>query len=142
MLRSKNLSILTSILITLHGVLALEDAVSIATSVAGGEPATLNLGGGITSSSNGEATETAIVAASSTTTGNGEAVITTAPAGDLSTVSIDAAPGYQIAGSCVKDCLFGELEGEPDGLMLPLELGCYRSLPFPPKSIPHSRQKG
>jgi hypothetical protein len=115
--RSKNLSILISTLITLHGVLASEADVSFATAV-GGKPATLNLGGGATSSSNGEVTETAIGVASSTATGNGEAVITTAPAGDLATVSIGAAPGYQVSLFHARLSLSRELSSWAPGLHL------------------------
>jgi hypothetical protein len=113
------LSLLISSLPTLNGVLA--DVTSAAT--AHGVGATLNLGGTI-------ATTEAGVAAS-TSTSILDPVITTAPAGDLSTVTIDGLPGYQVAANCVKNCLFEEFDGTPDGLYLPIEIGCarYSSLP-------------
>jgi hypothetical protein len=54
----------------------------------------------------------------------------TAAAGDLSTVSITAAPEYQNAPSCLQDCLYHVEFGFEAGL-LPELLGCSRSvLPF------------
>lgn len=111
------LSLLISSLLTLHDVLA--DVTSAATT----QGATLNLGGTI-------ATTEAGVAAS-TSTSIVDPAITTAPVGDLSTVTIDGSPGYQVAANCVKDCLFEEIENIPDGLYLPIALGCARYSPLP-----------
>jgi hypothetical protein len=103
------LSLLVSSLLTLHSVLA--DVTS----------ATLNLGGTVATTEPG--------VAASTSTSILDPAITTAPVGDLSTVTIDGSPGYQVAGNCVKECLFQEFENTPDGLILPAELGCNRYFP-------------
>jgi hypothetical protein len=117
------LFLLISSLLTLDGVLADVTSAFISAATANGVGATLNLGGTI-------ATTEAGVAAS-TSTSIVDPAITTAPAGDLSTVTIDGSPGYQVAANCVKNCLFEEFEGTPDGLYLPIVIGCarYSSLP-------------
>lgn len=81
------LSLLISSLVRLHGVLA--DVTSAATA----EGATPILGGVAT-------TEGGVAA--STSTSILDPAITTAPVGDLSTVTIDGSPGYSIAANCVK----------------------------------------
>jgi hypothetical protein len=132
------LFLLISSLLTLDGVLADVTSAFISAATANGVGATLNLGGTI-------ATTEAGVAAS-TSTSIVDPAITTAPAGDLSTVTIDGLPGYQVAANCVKNCLFEEFEGTPDGLYLPIAIGCARysrilfALIFlPPNSIPIPR---
>jgi hypothetical protein len=109
------LSLLISSLLTLHGVLA--DVTSAETAPG----ATLNLGGSVATTEPG--------VAASTSTSILDPAITTAPVGDLSTVTIDGSPGYQVAGNCVKECLFQEFDNTPDGLILPAELGCNRYYP-------------
>jgi hypothetical protein len=104
------LSLLFSSLLTLHGVLA--DVTIAPGATLGGTVATTEAG-----------------VAASTSTSILDPAITTAPVGDLSTVTIDGSPGYQVAGNCVKECLFQEFENTPDGLILPAELGCNRYFP-------------
>jgi hypothetical protein len=56
--------------------------------------------------------------------------LTTASAGDLATVSMTADANYQIAGTCIQECLFW-VEGKiPNGLGLPYQLGCLRNISF------------
>jgi len=59
------------------------------------------------------------------------AAATTASPGDLATVSITAAAGYQVAGACIQESLFWDQYGIAGGLGLPAALGCYRTAPFP-----------
>ncbi|KAH8787221.1 hypothetical protein BGZ57DRAFT_880171 [Hyaloscypha finlandica] len=54
------------------------------------------------------------------------AAATTASPGDLATVSITAAAGYQVAGACIQESLFWDQYGIAGALGLPAALGCYQ----------------
>ncbi|KAN0090034.1 hypothetical protein V8E51_018613 [Hyaloscypha variabilis] len=107
---SKNLEILVSILFALRGVLG-EDGAAITVS----SSAPLD-GNPFASSTVVDETSSAIA---------GDGALTTAPPGDLATVTIYDTPAYSVAAGCVRECLMQEFEaGIPDGLILAAALGC------------------
>lgn len=125
---SKHVAILIASLIGLHGARA-----QLSTVRAGGETFTLGDTATSTAVAEGgntiEKTSTAPQIAQSTITSITEP--STAAAGDLATVSITAAPGYQVAPACLQECLYFDLDGIQGGLYLPELLGCYTSVPPP-----------
>ena len=110
---SKNLEIFVSILFALRGVLG-EDGAAITVS----SSAPLD-GNPFASSTVVDETSSSAIA--------GDGALTTAPPGDLATVTIYDTPAYSVAAGCVRECLMQEFEaGIPDGLILAAALGCNR----------------
>jgi hypothetical protein len=132
---SKHVAIFIASLIAFYGTQARAQE-TIATSVAGGDAPTM----GDTATSTAVARPGSIDQTSTATTEVAHSTITsqsepsTAAAGDLATVSITAAPGYQVGQNCIKSCLYYDQDNFGQDALLPIELGCDTSVPFPPLS--------
>jgi hypothetical protein len=127
MSRSKHVAIWISTLISLHG--ARSQSLSFPTAITNPNPFAFTVDS--TSSASGARSE----AVTETSTTTSEAT-STAAAGDLATVSITAAAGYQVAQTCVQDCLYWDIYGYHANLDLAGLLGCEKSVTLTIPSMP------